>query len=55
MEALAEPTKPIACISCGGPLAAREGEFFLKYFLIERPPKSAPGFPASILTPGNLH
>jgi predicted RNA-binding Zn-ribbon protein involved in translation (DUF1610 family) len=39
MEASAEPTKPIACVSCGEPLTAREGEFFLKYFLIERPQK----------------
>jgi predicted RNA-binding Zn-ribbon protein involved in translation (DUF1610 family) len=28
IEALGEPTKPLACITCGGPLAAREGEFF---------------------------
>jgi predicted RNA-binding Zn-ribbon protein involved in translation (DUF1610 family) len=37
MEALTEPTKPIACVSCSEPLAAREGDFFLKYFLVERP------------------
>jgi predicted RNA-binding Zn-ribbon protein involved in translation (DUF1610 family) len=37
IEASAEPTRPLACISCGGPLPAREDEFFLKYFLIERP------------------
>jgi predicted RNA-binding Zn-ribbon protein involved in translation (DUF1610 family) len=40
IEALAEPTTPLACISCGEPLAPREGEFFNKYFLIERPRKS---------------
>ena len=39
IEALGEPTKPLACISCGESLAAREGEFFNKYFLIERPRK----------------
>jgi DNA-directed RNA polymerase subunit RPC12/RpoP len=37
MEALAEPHEPIACITCGASLPAREGEFFNKYFLIERP------------------
>jgi predicted RNA-binding Zn-ribbon protein involved in translation (DUF1610 family) len=37
MEALDEPTRPIACIACDGPLSGRDGEFFLKYFLIERP------------------
>jgi hypothetical protein len=25
------------CICCGGPLDGREGEFPLKYFLVERP------------------
>jgi predicted RNA-binding Zn-ribbon protein involved in translation (DUF1610 family) len=40
MEALDEPTRPIACIACDGPLSGREGEFFLKYFLIERPKRA---------------
>jgi hypothetical protein len=31
----------VACICCGGPLHAREGEFLLKYFLIERPRRRA--------------
>ena len=37
IEALAEPTNRVACIACGEPLPDREGEFFNKYFLIERP------------------
>jgi hypothetical protein len=37
IEASTEPTPPIACIACDEPLSGREGEFFLKYFLIERP------------------
>ena len=41
IEALNEPTQPITCIAYDGPLSGREGAFFLKYFLIERP-KSAP-------------
>jgi hypothetical protein len=40
IEASNEPTPPVACITCGEPLAARDGEFFNKYFLIERPRKS---------------
>jgi len=40
IEASAEPTRSLACICCGGPLSAREGEFFLKYFLTERPQRS---------------
>jgi hypothetical protein len=39
MEAANEPTKPVACIICEEPLSARDGEFFNKYFLIERPRK----------------
>jgi NAD-dependent SIR2 family protein deacetylase len=39
IEACSEPTRPVACITCGEPLAAREGEFFNKYFLVERPRK----------------
>jgi len=27
----------IVCIRCGGPLHGREGNFFLKYFLVGRP------------------
>jgi hypothetical protein len=40
IEASGEPTKPVACLTCGEPLAARDGDFFNKYFLIERPRKS---------------
>jgi hypothetical protein len=44
IEASSEPPKPVACIICGEPLAASDGEFFNKYFLIERPrrPHAAP-------------
>ena len=27
----------LTCLSCGGPLAGREGPFILKYFLVDRP------------------
>ena len=27
----------VTCRSCGGPLAAREGNFVLKYFLVRKP------------------
>jgi hypothetical protein len=37
IEAFSEPAAPIACISCGSPLSGRNGVFFLKYFLTERP------------------
>lgn len=40
MEASTEPTKSVACISCDEPFTAREGDHFLKYFLIERPRKA---------------
>jgi hypothetical protein len=33
--------RELRCICCGGPLDAREGEFVLKYFLIERPRERA--------------
>jgi predicted Zn finger-like uncharacterized protein len=26
---------PVACLSCGGPLHAREGKFALKYFRVD--------------------
>ena len=29
--------RELACLSCGGPLQARQGRFALKYFLLERP------------------
>lgn len=29
--------REITCAECGGPLHGREGGFFLKYFLVERP------------------
>jgi predicted RNA-binding Zn-ribbon protein involved in translation (DUF1610 family) len=40
IEASTEPTRPIACISCGEPLSGHDGAFFLKYFLIERPKRA---------------
>jgi hypothetical protein len=27
----------VTCLSCGGPLPAREGTFLMKYFLVDRP------------------
>ncbi len=33
----AVPDLEISCRSCGEPLQGREGDFFLKYFLVERP------------------
>jgi hypothetical protein len=30
------PDCEVACRSCGGPLNGRDGDFFLKYFLVER-------------------
>jgi predicted RNA-binding Zn-ribbon protein involved in translation (DUF1610 family) len=33
----AEPAGEIACRSCGGPLQGYDGQFILKYFLVERP------------------
>jgi hypothetical protein len=29
-------SREIVCLACGGPLAAREGEFVLKYFLVRK-------------------
>jgi predicted Zn finger-like uncharacterized protein len=26
----------VTCLNCGGPLSAREGQFVLKYFLVDR-------------------
>jgi predicted Zn finger-like uncharacterized protein len=31
--------REVTCLSCGGPLPAREGAFFMKYFLVNRPSK----------------
>ena len=31
----------VACLCCGAPLHGREGQFVLKYFLIERPKQRA--------------
>jgi hypothetical protein len=42
IEASNEPTRPIACIACDAPLSDREGAFFLKYFLVERPNRAQP-------------
>ncbi len=39
----AVPDREIACRNCGEPLQGREGEFFLKYFLIERPARGERG------------
>jgi hypothetical protein len=38
VEAPLGPTidREITCLSCGGPLHGREGQFLLKYFLVER-------------------
>ena len=33
----AVPDREITCRNCDDPLPGREGEFFLKYFLVERP------------------
>jgi hypothetical protein len=30
-------TADLTCVSCGGPLPARDGGFLLKYFLVQRP------------------
>jgi predicted Zn finger-like uncharacterized protein len=30
--------RAISCRNCGTPLQGRDGEFFLKYFLVERHP-----------------
>lgn len=29
----------VTCLSCGGPLAGREGAFVIKYFLVDSPSK----------------
>jgi hypothetical protein len=40
VEAPATPlAREVTCLSCGGPLAGREGNFILKYFLVDRPSK----------------
>jgi predicted Zn finger-like uncharacterized protein len=31
--------RDISCRDCGNPLQARDGDFFLKYFLVERGPR----------------
>jgi hypothetical protein len=31
------PYREIICLSCGAPLAAREGAYVLKYFLVQQP------------------
>jgi predicted Zn finger-like uncharacterized protein len=40
VEAPSDPAE-IACRSCGGPLAGREGRFLLKYFLVDKRRKAA--------------
>jgi len=40
IRAKAEPItkeREVTCLSCGGPLAAREGVFVCKYFLVDKP------------------
>ena len=37
------PDQQLACRKCGGPLHGREGRFVLKYFLVDRPGRKAPG------------
>jgi predicted RNA-binding Zn-ribbon protein involved in translation (DUF1610 family) len=34
IEAPPSGERPLECLSCGGPLPAREGAFILKYFLV---------------------
>jgi DNA-directed RNA polymerase subunit RPC12/RpoP len=42
VEAAADtPDRKITCRSCGAPLQAREGRYFLKYILVDRPTKQA--------------
>jgi len=46
VEAPRGPTaadREISCLACGGFLHGREGPFFLKYFLFERPKRRAGG------------
>jgi len=31
------PYREVICLSCGAPLAAREGAYVLKYFLVQQP------------------
>ena len=31
------PYRELICLSCGAPLAAREGAYVLKYFLVQQP------------------
>jgi predicted Zn finger-like uncharacterized protein len=41
VEAGPETTlQEVTCLSCGGPLAAREGKFVLKYFLLREASRS---------------
>jgi predicted Zn finger-like uncharacterized protein len=35
--------RAVACRSCGGPLAGRDGNFVLKYFLLRKRPEPAAG------------
>ena len=35
--------RELACLSCGASLQARQGQFALKYFLLERPFSVRPG------------
>jgi hypothetical protein len=52
------PDCEIACRNCGGPLKGRDGEFFLKYFMVERsraanrrPTKAVPAMPGVEVPP----
>jgi hypothetical protein len=36
-EARGSADREIGCLACDGPLVAREGEFVLKYFLVDAP------------------
>jgi len=44
VEAPSDPAE-VTCRSCGGALPGREGQFLLKYFLVDKRRKAAP--PAS--------
>ena len=41
VEAPTTHDRQVTCLSCGGPLAAREGAFILKYFRVDRPSMTA--------------
>ena len=36
VEAPSTADREVNCLTCGGPLPAREGAFIIKYFLVDR-------------------